>query len=168
MRIQLHSANPHETLSLGQEIGRHLPWGSVVGLDGPLAAGKTWMAKGIVQGIAPHYDPNLVKSPAYNLMHEYQVEHPISTVYHMDFYRLENLSDSDWLLFSEIFDRADGIHIIEWASRFLRELVPGYLSVTFSKPGPPACRNICVQGAGHASMYDDVLRRLMTHAHASS
>ena len=70
--IELTTPQAAETLELGRRIGRRLAPGMPVGLDGDLGAGKTWMAKGLVQGIGD-YDETLVKSPAYNLVHEYPV-----------------------------------------------------------------------------------------------
>ncbi len=159
MCVRVQTTSPQETLALGRVIGARLPQGTVVGLDGPLGAGKTWMAKGLVQGIGT-FDPTLVKSPAYNLIHEYQVDSLTCTVYHIDFYRLDRLSLPDRLLFSEVLDRPDAICLIEWAGKFLGDLVPAYLSITVSKTERPDARVIHVRAAGDSPTYESLLRDL--------
>lgn len=165
--IHLRTHGPDETLRLGERIGGRLPAGSVVGLDGELGTGKTWMAKGLVRGIG-EFDPALVKSPAYNLVHEYPVVRGGETVpvVHIDFYRLAELSPTDRLLFEEYFGHEDRIVIVEWAGKFLVELAPGYLSVALSLCGDggqrsdPDCREVEVATVGDATLYGALLEDL--------
>ncbi len=157
-----------ETLRLGEWIGRRLAPGMTVGLDGDLGMGKTWMAKGLVKGIGD-YDQTLVKSPAFNLVHEYPVARgkAIQQVIHIDFYRLEELGSTDFLLFSEYFERPGAIALVEWARKFLAELVPSYLSVTLSAcAGGADCREVTIAAVG--SGYDALLAELEDYAHAGS
>ena len=164
--IHLTTHQASETLELGKWLGRRLTPGMTIGLDGDLGAGKTWMAKGLVQGIGD-FDETLVKSPAFNLVHEYPVARgsTIQPVIHIDFYRLEELGDTDFLLFSEYFERPEAILLVEWANRFLVELAPDYLSITLTAPaGSETDRReiaISVVGAG----YDPLLKELATYAH---
>lgn len=161
--IRLRTQSADETLRLGERIGRRLPAGSVVGLDGELGTGKTWMAKGLVRGIGD-FDHELVKSPAYNLVHEYPVARGggIVPVVHIDFYRLGELSPTDRLLFEEYFGHRDRIVIVEWAGRFLAELAPSYLGVALALcgDGGPDCREIEVGVVGDSSLYDGILEDL--------
>lgn len=157
------TASPEETLELGGEIGRRLAPGAVVGLDGDLGAGKTWIAKGIVRGLGD-FAEELVKSPAYNLVHEYPVETgdgPLP-VLHIDFYRLEELGETDRLLFAEYFERDDAVVLVEWADRFLAELVPGYLSVRLAPVpgGGTETRRIELSAVGDAPAAARVLAEL--------
>ncbi len=165
--ISLTTHEAAETQELGEWIGRRLAPGTTVGLDGDLGAGKTWMAKGLVRGIGD-YDETLVKSPAYNLVHEYPVarDGAIQPVIHIDFYRLEELTDTDFMLFSEYFERPEAIALVEWARKFLVELVPDYLSVTLSPcPGGDAdCRQISIGVTG--SGYEELLVELEAYANA--
>ena len=167
--IHLTTHQASETLRLGEWIGRRLTPGMTVGLDGDLGAGKTWMAKGLVRGIGD-YDETLVKSPAFNLVHEYPVTRggAIQPVIHVDFYRLEELTDTDYLLFSEVLERPEAIALVEWASKFLAELVPDYLSVTLTTcdGGEADCRQLALGVVG--SGYEALLAELETYAHARS
>ncbi len=161
--IRLRTQSADETLRLGERIGRLLPAGSVVGLDGELGTGKTWMVKGLVRGIG-EFDDELVKSPAYNLVHEYPVVRETRTVpvVHIDFYRLEELSPTDRLLFEEYFGHPDRIVLVEWARRFLAELAPSYLSVALALcgDGRPDCRDVEIRAVGESSLYAGVLEEL--------
>ena len=167
--IELSTANAAETLALGQWIGQRLHAPAVVGLDGDLGTGKTWMAKGLVRGLGA-YDDAFVKSPAYNLIHEYRVETAagVLSVFHIDFYRLDALSDTDYLLFSEYFERPDAVCLVEWASKFLNELTPGYLSITLSLCGlaEPTCRVVRAATGGDTTAYNALLTDLSHHAYA--
>ncbi|HUF78799.1 MAG TPA: tRNA (adenosine(37)-N6)-threonylcarbamoyltransferase complex ATPase subunit type 1 TsaE [Thermoanaerobaculia bacterium] len=161
--IRLRTQSAAETLRLGVRIGRLLLPGSVVGLDGDLGTGKTWMAKGLVRGIGD-FDDELVKSPAYNLVHEYAVarEGGALPVVHIDFYRLEELTATDRQLFEEYFGREEAIVIVEWAGRFLAELAPAYLAIGLAlcADGDPECRDLSIGAVGDPGRYDRVLREL--------
>lgn len=161
--IVIRTKNATETWRLGRWIGERLPAGSVLGLDGDLGAGKTWMAKGLVQG-AGDCDDEIVKSPAFNLVHEYRLANgrgPRSVI-HIDFYRLDELSDSDFFLFSEYLERPGTLCLVEWAEKFLGELVPSYLSIRLSlcEGEGPSCRDIRFSLAGESDLYDGLLRDL--------
>jgi tRNA threonylcarbamoyladenosine biosynthesis protein TsaE len=100
------------TIALGEQIARGLPARAVVLLIGNLGAGKTTLAKGIVNGLgaAP---PEEVGSPTFTLIHEYGG----GRVYHVDLYRLEDLREVATLGLDEIFDR-EAVVLIEWGERF--------------------------------------------------
>ena len=124
------------------------------------------MAKGIVRGIGAH-DVAWVKSPAYNLMHEYHVGEPQRSVFHIDFYRLDELTLSDAMLFGESLERPDTICIVEWASKFLPDLTPGFLSVTLARCDAPERRTIRIKSVGPHARYASLLRELSQYANAT-
>lgn len=90
----------------------------VVLLIGELGAGKTTLAKGIVEGRGAASAED-VSSPTYTLIHEYG--EPVS-VYHIDLYRLETLQEVRRLGLEDIFDQP-ALVLIEWGERF-PELMP--------------------------------------------
>ena len=102
-----------ETIAVGEEIGRGLARGAVVLLTGELGAGKTTIAKGIIQGLGAA-QPDEVASPTYTLIHEFG-EGP--KVYHIDLYRLERASQVLSLGIDELLDR-EAIVLVEWGERF--------------------------------------------------
>jgi tRNA threonylcarbamoyladenosine biosynthesis protein TsaE len=122
------TASEAETIALGERLARELPWRSVVLLIGNLGAGKTTLAKGIVNGLgaAP---PDEVSSPTFTLIHEYGD----GRVYHVDLYRLDEPREVATLGLEEIFDR-DALVLIEWGERFPHLLPPERTEIRIKTP----------------------------------
>ena len=155
------SHSPEETELVGERIGSLLRAGTVIALDGPLGGGKTVIAKGLIKG-ALDIDPNSVTSPAYSLVNEYRDEvHPL-TLYHMDFYRLESLTNEDFEMFSEYMDDENGIVLAEWGSRFLSQLCNEYLLIEleYVEDGPEEWRSIRISSHGGSNRYDRLLENV--------
>src|SRR5438132_10783746 len=74
------------TEALGRRLGALLFPGAVVGLVGPLGAGKTQLVRAIAKGLGID-NPAQVSSPTFVLIQEYEARLPI---YHFDAYRLNN------------------------------------------------------------------------------
>jgi tRNA threonylcarbamoyladenosine biosynthesis protein TsaE len=112
------TASEEETIALGERLASTLPRGATVLLIGNLGAGKTTLAKGIVQGLgaAPADE---VSSPTFTLIHEYGSP---PAVYHVDLYRLDRASDAATLGLDDLFD-SPAVVLIEWGERF-PELMP--------------------------------------------
>jgi len=110
-----------ETIDLGRRIATKLPRRAVVLLIGNLGAGKTTLAKGIVSGLGAATVED-VASPTFTLIHEYGEVAGGARVYHIDLYRLDQMSQVATLGLDEIFDR-DAVVLIEWGERF-PELMP--------------------------------------------
>jgi len=101
-----------ETIELGRRIAATLPKRAVVLLIGNLGAGKTTLAKGIINGLGAA-EPEDVTSPTFTLIHEYRE----GRVYHIDLYRLDRPEEVATLGLDEIFDR-EALVLIEWGERF--------------------------------------------------
>jgi tRNA threonylcarbamoyladenosine biosynthesis protein TsaE len=99
------------TVAFGQSLAAHLPPGAVIGLCGPLGAGKTRLVQAIAEAVG--VDPRLVLSPTFVLIHEYRGRLPI---YHFDAYRLRDDDEFLQLGPEEYFD-GDGWTFVEWADR---------------------------------------------------
>jgi tRNA threonylcarbamoyladenosine biosynthesis protein TsaE len=117
------TASAEETITLGERIARALPRTAVVLLIGGLGAGKTTLAKGIVQGLgaAPAEE---VSSPTFTLIHEYGG----GRVYHIDLYRIEEEDAARRLGLDEILER-DAVVLVEWGERFPRLWPAGPIEV---------------------------------------
>ena len=82
------------TRQLGARLGKLLPDGAVVALNGPLGAGKTRLVQGLAGAIG--LDPREVVSPTFTLVQEHR---GARTLYHFDAYRLRD--DDEFLLFAD-------------------------------------------------------------------
>ena len=89
MRIEL--ADEAATAALGRRLAAVLQTG-VVYLEGELGAGKTALARAILQGRG---FAGKVKSPTYTLVEPYHVE--ADNIYHLDLYRLSDPEELEWL-----------------------------------------------------------------------
>ena len=100
--------SPAQTMAVAQKLGAVLTTGSILTLEGDLAAGKTTFTKGLALGLGID---DIIDSPTFAIVKEY--DDGRIPLYHMDVYRLAGESDVEFIL--EYFDR-DGICVIEWAS----------------------------------------------------
>jgi tRNA threonylcarbamoyladenosine biosynthesis protein TsaE len=130
------TASETETIALGQRLGRELQRGVVL-LIGNLGAGKTTLAKGIVNGLgaAPQEE---VSSPTFTLIHEYGA----GRVYHIDLYRLDEPREVDTLGLDDLFAR-DALILIEWGERF-PQLLPADRTEIHIRTLPDDTREITV------------------------
>ena len=106
------TASEVETIALGERLALELPARGVVLLIGNLGAGKTTLAKGIVNGLGAAAADE-VSSPTFTLIHEYGE----GRVYHVDLYRLDEPREVATLGLDEIFER-DALVLVEWGERF--------------------------------------------------
>jgi tRNA threonylcarbamoyl adenosine modification protein YjeE len=105
------------TTALGARIAAVLRIGDLVALEGDLGAGKTTLARAILQSLGVEED---VPSPTFTLVQEYET--PRLTVRHFDLYRLEKPSEIAELgLDDALFD---GAALVEWPER-AGNLLPG-------------------------------------------
>jgi len=107
-----HTHSEEETIALGRGLAHELA-DSVVLLIGNLGAGKTTLAKGIVQG-RTGAAPEEVSSPTFTLVHQYGGDRP---VYHVDLYRLDEVREVESLGLADLFAGGDLV-LLEWAERF--------------------------------------------------
>lgn len=105
-----------ETVNLGEKIAKSLKSGDVVALSGPLGAGKTTLIQGIAKGLGIH---NYVTSPTFTLINEFKGK---LDLYHVDLYRLNDVSEAEDIAIEEYFER-NGITVIEWAEK-IKDILP--------------------------------------------
>lgn len=115
---------PEDTRELGVALAETLAPGSVVSLEGPLGAGKTQFAGGLVRGLGCDSEAS---SPSFALMHEYSGGR--LPVFHFDFYRMESAAE---LLTSGFDDCVPaGVTIAEWGDKFPGVFPPGAWRLRF-------------------------------------
>ena len=109
-RLRLGSAD--ETRRLAARLGQTLRAGDVIGLTGPLGAGKTTFVQGLAAGLGVSSERH-VASPTFALVNE----HPGRVdLVHVDLYRVRSEAELPELGLAEAYDRA--ATAIEWAERF--------------------------------------------------
>ena len=113
--MRIITRNDMETTSLGKEIGRLLKNNTSVYLIGEMASGKTQFSKGIAESLGLL---DKFSSPTYTIINEYRNDH--DTLYHMDVYRIEDISELDYIGFYDIYKNEK--MIIEWADMIMSEL----------------------------------------------
>lgn len=113
MKKVLEAMSPDATRAMGVRLGHCLQPGDLVLLEGELGAGKTWLVRGIAEGLG--IEPRAVSSPTFTIVHE----HPFDggTLYHLDAYRLAGEHDLDSIGWNAIADDAGRVVVCEWGSR---------------------------------------------------
>jgi len=118
----LNLASDMDTRRLGGKLAQLLRAGDVMALHGELGAGKTTLARGLIQSrLGPHED---VPSPTYTLVQTYDFDG--LTLWHFDLYRLETPGAVLELGWDDI---VSGAALIEWPERAGRHLPAGRLDV---------------------------------------
>jgi tRNA threonylcarbamoyladenosine biosynthesis protein TsaE len=118
------SHTERDTERLGAALASELPPGTVVGLVGPLGAGKTRLVQAVATALG--VPPGRVTSPTFVLVNEYMGGR--LPVYHFDTYRLKD--DDEFLNLGpeEYFD-STGLTFVEWADRVTALLPPDRLEI---------------------------------------
>ena len=124
-------SSPQATTDLAAVIGADLRPSDVLLLEGPVGAGKTHFARGLIQSILRH--PEDIPSPTFTLVQTYDTMR--GALWHADLYRLTSTHEIEELGLVDAFE--DSICLVEWPDR-LGELAPNRaLHLTF-KPGQSA------------------------------
>ena len=124
--VTYDTASDQETICLGRKLGEALKKSDIIALIGELGSGKTWFTKGLALGLGVSPD-TIITSPSFSLINEYEGRH---TLFHMDVYRLETVSDFLSAGLDEYF-YLDGVVAMEWADRWPEILPEWRLEVEF-------------------------------------
>lgn len=146
--ITLELRNEEETRELGARLGRLLPAGAVVALNGPLGAGKTRLVQGLAEAIG--LDPRDVVSPTFTLVQEHR---GARTLFHFDAYRLRDDDEFLALGVDEYFS-AGGLCIIEWAEKVADCLPPDHLEIRLTPLDALTRRAVLI---AHGRGFDNLL-----------
>ena len=125
--MKYQSSSPEETVEIGRQIARDLKAPQLVLLIGDLGAGKTTLAKGLIEelGAAPKEE---VLSPTFSLIHEYEGD---PKVYHIDLYRLDRVPELETLGLEDLWEQS-AVVLIEWGEKFDQQLPGGRTEIRLS------------------------------------
>ncbi len=98
------------TERLGRALAPCIPAATAIELRGDLGAGKTTLARALIQTWLPQAR---VKSPTYTLIEQYEA--PRFPVHHLDLYRIADPEELEYLALRDADPRT--VWLIEWAAR---------------------------------------------------
>ena len=122
-------ADAEATEAFGAALAARLRQGDVIALFGPLGAGKTTLARGLLRGLGHQGD---VASPTFPIVQAYAPPETRIPVWHVDLYRIEHVSELEEIGLGDILGEA--ALIIEWPDR-LPALWPDALRLTLAVDG---------------------------------
>jgi tRNA threonylcarbamoyladenosine biosynthesis protein TsaE len=126
---QTTSTGLESTLELAALVGSKLRGGEVIVLVSDLGGGKTAFVRGLVQGMG---STDTVHSPSFTLSNQYRAGK--LTLYHFDFYRLDEPGIMRQEL-AEILEDTQAVVAIEWANIVENVLPERRLTIHFSATG---------------------------------
>lgn len=141
------SKSEDDTRRLGKALGKTLPPGTVVALNGTLGAGKTRLVKAMAEALG--IPPEEVISPTFVIMQQY---FGTKTLYHFDVYRIKDDDEFLELGPEEYFD-SQGITLLEWADRVENCLPRDYVRITAEVVGETQ-RRFAIEAVG--KLYTDL------------
>jgi tRNA threonylcarbamoyladenosine biosynthesis protein TsaE len=149
--LRIEVASEAETDRLGRALAEVVVPNTVIGLVGPLGAGKTRLVRSLSEALG--VDPMSVSSPTFVLIHEYEGRLP---VYHLDAYRLGGPEPFETLGVAEYWE-AGGICLVEWAN-LVADVLPVSTWWVAIEPTGPVSRKIDIRAPEIARLVD-VLQR---------
>ena len=128
------------TNRLGAWLGGVLGDGDILCLSGDLGAGKSMLARGLIQSFIPGTP---APSPTFTFVETYEA--PSLVIWHYDLYRLEKPEDIWELGLEEALE--GGLLIIEWPERAQAIIPTNALSMTLKIDGSQ--RTALIRGNNH-------------------
>jgi tRNA threonylcarbamoyladenosine biosynthesis protein TsaE len=151
--LEISLASEDETARLGRAIAEVAEVGTVIGLVGPLGAGKTRLVRAIAEALG--VEPDAISSPTFVLIQEYDGHLP---VYHFDTYRLTSPSAFEDLGVADYWD--SGVSLVEWADRVGGLLPDERWTITLEPVGPTTRRARIEPPADRPELVDRLAARL--------
>lgn len=115
-------ADESATKAFGARLAAALRPGDVVGLSGPLGIGKTSLARAVLSALGHQGE---VPSPSFAIVQPYETLDP--PVWHVDLYRIEDVSELDEL---GLDAAAEGVLLIEWPEKAGERAWPAMLRLS--------------------------------------
>jgi tRNA threonylcarbamoyladenosine biosynthesis protein TsaE len=128
--------NALQTEKLGGRLARVLRAGDVIALSGPLGAGKTTFARGVLGGLGLI---GAAPSPSFSLVIAYDPPDVRLPLWHVDLYRIEEAQEIEELGLDDA--RTDSALLVEWPERMGDRLWDDALRLTL-EPEPTGGRRL--------------------------
>lgn len=104
--------SPQESLDLGTRLAALARPGDVIALSGPLGAGKTSIARGLLAALGLEEE---APSPSFAIVQPYDPPETRFPVLHVDLYRIDDPEEARELGLDDA--RIDSLLIVEWPER---------------------------------------------------
>lgn len=149
--------SPEDTARLGVALAPLLSPGDTVLLRGELGAGKTHLARAMIQArLRAAGREDEVPSPTFTLVQTYH--DGASDIWHADLYRLKDPAEVDELGLTEAFDTA--ICLVEWPERLGDQVPKDALSIQLTTSGLAGERVAILEGP--AARWKSVVGRALS------
>jgi tRNA threonylcarbamoyladenosine biosynthesis protein TsaE len=127
MQTTITSTSADMTEAIAKQLGSKLKGGEIIELISDLGGGKTTLVRGLARGMGSQ---DRVRSPSFALANQYHAGE--RTLYHFDFYRLD---DPGILIheLAEITTDKKAIVVIEWATIVAQVLTMPHLVISLQQ-----------------------------------
>jgi tRNA threonylcarbamoyladenosine biosynthesis protein TsaE len=105
-------ASPEDSLRLGERLAAVARPGDVIALSGPLGAGKTSIARGLLAALGLEEE---APSPSFAIVQPYAPPEVRLPVLHVDLYRIDDPDEVEELGLDDA--RSDSLLVVEWPER---------------------------------------------------
>lgn len=122
-------ADPQASEAFGASLAPLVQPGDVIALSGPLGAGKTSIARGLLAALGLAGE---APSPSFAIVQPYAPPETRLPVLHVDLYRIDDPAEIAELGLEEAL--GDSVLLVEWPERAGPEAWPGSLAITI-EPG---------------------------------
>ena len=119
--------DPAATEAVGVSLAAVVRPGDVVALSGPLGAGKTSVARGLLAALGLAGE---APSPTFAIVQPYAPPEVLMPVLHIDLYRVEEAGELEELGLDDAL--ADSVLLVEWPERAGADAWPDALRLTLS------------------------------------
>lgn len=109
------SNSPEETREIAKKLSQEYKGGGIFALSGTLGAGKTTFIQGFAKGLGI---TERLLSPTFVIMRQHEIPgNKEVRLYHIDLYRLDEITEIESLGLSEVFSNPKNIVFIEWSEK---------------------------------------------------
>ena len=129
------------TARLGFLLSAHLHPGDVVALEGTLGAGKSVLARAVINTLCPQEDD--IPSPTFTLVQTYEPDN-MPVIMHFDLYRLDAPEEALELGIEDAF--IDAVSLVEWPQRLASYLPRSALTIALSDGDSDTSRRAKLHG----------------------